>query len=298
MNDLADIVRFVQIAELESFSAAAAKLGMPASTLSRRIAELERRMGAKLLHRTTRRVKVTEAGALLLSRGRNIAEAARSIREEVSAFAATPRGRIRVSLTPDFGSHVLAPFIARFSEQYPEVDIVLDLTPGTADLMAESVDVAFRIGMPHRSAYIVRKVADARRGLFAAPVFVKRHAPIVEPGQLEALPVLTVGLNEGSRQLRFQRGTEAVDVAVSCKISANTPMMITQLAAAGSGIAAVDGLIASTFVKTGALVPVLPDWQLPPISIFAVTASNLLPQRVRLFVDYIQAALKSSRDVR
>jgi DNA-binding transcriptional LysR family regulator len=295
MDDLADILKFVQVAELKSFSAAAAKLGMPASTLSRRISELEARMGTKLLLRTTRRVALTEAGALLLSRGRDVAEAARSIREEISDYAATPRGRVRVSLTPDFGTRVLASIIAQFSRTHPELEIILDLTPSAADLMSGDVDVAFRIGLPQKSSYVVRKIAEARQGLFAAPDFFADAAPLTEPLQLAALPVLAVGLADSARHLRLSRGTETVAVEVSSPVAANTPSMILNLAAAGLGIAAADELIASSLVRTGALVPVLPDWSLPPVSVFAVTASKLPPLRVRLFIDHIQQALKSSR---
>lgn len=151
---------------------AAARTGVPSSTLSRRIAELEAGLGTQLLVRTTRRVDLTEAGALFLSRCQEIVEAARGAQAELSDLARRPRGTLRISLTQDFGTTFLAPVIAAFCTSHPEIALQLDLSPHRADIMAEGVDVAIRVGLPREPYLFARKLIMARRGLYASPAYL------------------------------------------------------------------------------------------------------------------------------
>jgi DNA-binding transcriptional LysR family regulator len=277
VDDLRDLILFVEVAERRSFVAAARHLEVPQSTLSRRIAALEERMGTRLLHRTTRRVAVTDAGALLLLRGRQIADEALAVRTEI--------------ITPDFGTGFLAPVIASFCALHPLIDLRLDLTPRRVDLVEEGIDVSFRMGTPRDVAHLVRKLIDARRGVFASPGLLGRHPPLCDPDGLRSMPCLSVGGAEADTWV-FRRGEEQRVVAVEGRVAANTPGMVLHLAAEGVGVAAADEMMAASFVESGRLTRVLADWSIAPVPIYAVTASRLQPLRVRLFIDHVQSALR------
>jgi DNA-binding transcriptional LysR family regulator len=292
VDDLRDLILFVEVAERRSFTAAARHLDVPASTLSRRIAALEKRMGIRLLHRSTRGVDVTDAGALLLQRGRQIADEAVAVRNEVMDLQATPKGRVAVSLNPDFGTGFLAPVVASFCALYPRIDLRLDLTPRRVDLVEEGIDVSFRVGMPHDPTYLARKLIDARRSVFASQGFLDARPPLTDPDDLRALPCLSVGGSEGPVTWVFRRGADRRDVTVEGPVVANTPGMVLHLAAEGVGVAAADEIMAAPLVESGRLVHILADWSIAPVPIYAVTASKLQPLRVRLFIEHVRAALR------
>jgi DNA-binding transcriptional LysR family regulator len=204
---------------------------------------------------------------------------------------ATPKGRVAVSLTPDFGTGFLAPVIASFCALHPLIDLRLDLTPRRVDLVEEGIDVSFRMGTPRDVAHLVRKLIDARRGVFASPGLLGRHPPLCDPDGLRSMPCLSVGGAEADTWV-FRRGEEQRVVAVEGRVAANTPGMVLHLAAEGVGVAAADEMMAASFVESGRLTRVLADWSIAPVPIYAVTASRLQPLRVRLFIDHVQSALR------
>jgi DNA-binding transcriptional LysR family regulator len=291
LDDLRDIAHFVEVARTRNFSQAATKLGVPSSTLSRRIAELEAGLGTQLLVRTTRRVELTEAGALFLSRCEEIVEAARGARAELSELTRAPRGTLRISLTPDFGTTFLAPVVAAFCDHHPEITLHLDLSARRADLLAEGVDVAIRIGMPAEPYLFARKLIMARRGLYASPAYLALTGTPDAPQDLAAHRCLSVSAGDPAPWV-LHRGDETVEVAVRGPVQANAPGMVLRLAVVGLGIAAADEVMASTPVATGELVSILPDWNIRPVPIYAVTATKVYPVKTRLFLDFVQAALK------
>lgn len=292
MDDLRDIAHFVEVARTRNFSQAAARLGVPSSTLSRRIAELEAGLGIQLLVRTTRRVDLTEAGALFLSRCEEIVEAARGARAELSELTRRPRGTLRISLTPDFGTTFLAPVIAAFCAAHPEIALHLDLNPRRADIMAEGIDVAIRIGLPTEPYLFARKLITARRGLYASPAYLADLGTPNAPQDLGQHRCLSVSAGEPAPWV-LHRGDQTEEVAVHGPVQANSPGMILRLAAAGLGIAAADEVMASPHLVRGELVPVLPDWSIRPVPIYAVTATKVHPVKTRIFLEFIQKALKA-----
>lgn len=291
MDDLRDITHFVEVARLRNFTQAADRLGVPPSTLSRRIAELEAGLGTQLLVRTTRRVDLTEAGALFLSRCEEIVEAARGARAELSELTRRPRGTLRVSLTPDFGTTFLAPVIAAFCARHPEIELNLDLSPRRADILAEGVDVAIRIGMPTEPYLFARKLITARRGLYASPAYLATSGTPQSPEDLAVHRCLSVSVGEPALWV-LHRGDQTREVAVHGPVRANAPGMVLRLAVAGLGIAAADEIMAASLVASGQLVTVLPDWSIRPVSIYAVTATKVHPVKTRLFLDFVQIALR------
>ncbi|OYU46862.1 MAG: LysR family transcriptional regulator [Rhizobiales bacterium PAR1] len=292
MNELQDIANFVEVARTGSFTRAALTLGMPGSTLSRRIAELEKSLGIKLFHRTTRRVDLTEAGRLYLSRCEPLMDDARSARAELLEMIAIPRGQLRVSMSPDFGTTYLGPAIASFLRLYPEITLQLDLSPRRVEIVAEGYDLAIRIGAPSEPHLVVRKLINASRSLYASPRFLELAPILKAPADLAKLACIRVDSQGDDGQWILRRDEAIEKVTVRGQVFANNPRMVLQLAAEGLGVVIADDVMAESMVKTGQLVRVLPGWDVPPVPIYLVTASKSLPTKTRLFVNHLHEALK------
>ena len=160
MEFLNDMALFVEVVKARSFTRAAETLGIPNSTLSRRISELEKAIGLRLLHRTTRKIEPTEAGQLYFERCKRIVDEARLAHEQLGEMLARPSGLLRASLPPDFAIFYMAPLIAEFAQIYPGISFEFDLSPQQADLISDPVDVVIRMGEPPNSNLIARKLAS------------------------------------------------------------------------------------------------------------------------------------------
>ena len=291
MNPLGDLALFVAVAELKSFTRAAATLGMPTSTLSTRIAALEFSLGLKLLNRSTRIVELTEAGSLYLERCRSIVEAAEEAHQQVRGMVEIPQGLLRMSVEAEIGLRLVAPLIAEFLERHPRVTIDLDLSPRRVDLLGENFDLAIRIGSLPDSGLTVRRLTVLRAGLYASPTYLDRHGTPDHPSALAEHARIRL-LHQGDRgEWRLTRDTEAVEITGSCLVSANNMAMILQLARLGIGIAVLDDLIASEDVRSGVLRPVLSDWSMPPSAVSIITPSRLLPAKTRIFINMLTERL-------
>ena len=287
MDHLRDMALFVAVAESRSFTKAAAQLGVPTSTLSRRIAELEASMELKLLARSTRQVELTEAGALYLSLGEGIVAAAREAHQQVRGLAERPQGTLRMSVEAEIGPRLVAPVLAEYLERYPEVRIDLDLSPRRVDLLAEGFNLALRIGRLPDSGLTVRRLAMLSASLYAAPSYVKRHGRPKHPADLAQHARIHL-LHKGDRgEWRLMKGGEAIDVPSNGRLCANNMTMIRHLARLGVGIAVVDDLMASEDVDRGLLQKILPSWALEPLPLSIITPTRLLAAKTRAFVDLL-----------
>ncbi len=291
MDPLRDLPLFAAVAEARSFTRAAAVLAMPTSTLSRRLAALETALGVRLLERNTRRVELTEAGELYLARARAILDAAHDATHEVRGLAEQPRGLLRLSIEAEVGPRLVAPVIAEFLAQYPEVRIDLDLSPRRVDLLAEGFDVAVRIGLLPDSALTVRRVGGLAGALYATPAYLARAGTPAHPDDLPGHDRVHL-LHKGDRgHWHLSRGGVDVEVAGPGRVSANNMTMIRYLAREGLGIAVLDRLMATEDVAAGRLVPVLPAWTMPPMPLSILTPAKLLPAKTRRFVDLLAARI-------
>ncbi|TJW88457.1 MAG: LysR family transcriptional regulator, partial [Mesorhizobium sp.] len=184
MNHLNDMALFVEVARVRSFRKAAEALGMPNSTLSRRISELEKAIGLRLLHRTTRKIEFTEAGQLYYERSKRIVDEARLAHEQLGAMVERPSGVLRVSLPVDFATLYLTPIIGDFARHYPGITFEFDLTPRRVDLVAEPFDVAIRIGKLEDSSLIARLIGRHSRHLYASPGYLEASGEPATPAEL------------------------------------------------------------------------------------------------------------------
>lgn len=281
---------FVEVAKAHSFRRAADVLGMPNSTVSRRIAELERDIGLRLFNRTTRRVELTESGLRYFERCGRILREAQLAHEELSDMQASPSGTIRVSLPVDFSVIYLSPMLARFAALYPGIRLELDLTPSQADLVAGSVDLAIRMGLPKEQHFVARQIADLKLGLYASPAYLKRHGRPATPDALREHACLC--MHEGPWALTAAKRGDRETIAVTGQIMANNVGMLRQLALAGLGIMINAESWTADDVATGSLVRVLPGWSPPNAQAYALTETRLLPAKVRVFIDFLTERMK------
>ena len=287
---LRDLALFVAVAEAKSFTKAATRLGVPTSTLSRRIAELEASLGLQLLHRNTRAVELTEAGKLYFSRCQAIVEEAREAHEHVRGVMGTPQGVLRISVEAEVGPRLVAPVVADFLQLYPDVRIDLDLSPRRVDLVAEGFDLAVRLGTLPDSTLTVRRIGLLQASLYASPEYVRKYGCPAVPTDLASHRRIHL-LHKGDRgEWRLTRRGETCEVQTDHAVCANNMTMIRYLARLGVGIAVVDALMAREDVETGALLMILPEWTMVANAVSILTPTKLLPAKTRIFVDMLSNA--------
>lgn len=291
MDFLRDMVLFVEVAKVRSFSQAAATLGMPSSSLSRRIAELEKNIGLKLLNRTTRRTDLTEAGRLYYDRCRLIVQEAQLAHEQLGEIVAKPAGLLRVSMSVDFGIFFLAPLIPEFCSRFPDIQLDMDLSARNRDLIAESVDMVIRMGPLPDSGLHARKIAEKNVQLYAAPSYLRTASKLNEPNDLLQHKCIVMKTEYGEKSWRLHRETERQDVRLTNSLNVNNMGMALQLSTLGLGVAAVGQEFANRELGAGNLVHVLPEWSFPPVAIFAVSTSRLQPAKLRVFIDFLAEKL-------
>lgn len=295
MDLLRDMALFVEVVRTRRFTTAADNLGMPASTLSRRIAGLERSLGLTLLTRTTRRVDVTDVGADYFARCAHLVEEARVAHEQIRCGAQRASGTLRLSCTPDFATFYLPPVLEAFTRQHPDVKVELDLSPRVVDLYGEQLDAAVRIGALPDSTLVARRLGSLRRGLFSAPSYLEISGVPRSPHDLASHMCVRLQAGEPGRVWQLTPtagsggGTQRVDVGG--RFAAGSVSMVRALVLRGAGIGAIDRLIARDDLAHGRLVAVLPDWELASAPIHLLTVSRFMPARVRLFGDLLSEEL-------
>src|SRR5712664_3676272 len=229
MELLNDMAVFVEVVKARSFRRAAETIGMPNSTISRRISGLEKAIGLRLLHRTTRRIELTEAGQLYFERCKRIVDEARLAHEQLGEMLAQPSGVLRVSAPVDFATTFLAPQMAEFSRRYPGISFEFDLTPRRVDLVAEPFDVAIRMGELPDSNLIARQLARLPRYLYASPRYLDLSGEPSQPSDLARHECLRMRTAEAG-VWTLHGAAEMVEIAVGGRFLLNSIGMIRRLA--------------------------------------------------------------------
>ena len=285
---LEDLQLFAAVARLRSFTRAAAELGMPVATLSRRVAALETRLEAQLLRRTTRRVEPTDAGALLLERAdeplRALAEALDCLGEETRR----PRGRLRVTMPPDFAQTWLAAPIAGFAARHPEIRLEMELTGRVVNLVEEGFDLAIRAGDDVPPGLIARLLARMATAVYASPGYLGGLPSLRHPRDLAGVNALMLAGRRADAEWVLRRGSEQASVVPQGNLRASDLATLIQLAAAGAGAALLPEPLARREIEAGRLVAVLPGWRGHAVPIHTVYPSRRMPLRLRLFLDELR----------
>lgn len=288
MELLNDMALFVGVAQLRSFRRAADATGVPSSTLSRRISALEKAIGLRLLHRTTRRVELTEAGQIYYERCRRIVDEARIAHEQLGELLAQPSGVLRASLPVDFATIYMAPLLPKFALQYPGMEFDFDLTPRRVDLISEPFDVAIRMGELNDSNLIARLLAKLPVHVYASPNYLQRAGAPQHPAELATHACL--GFPK-TAVWQLHSDSETLDVTAASKVRANSVGMLRRMASLGMGIALLPEEIAADDVAAGRLVRLLSQWRAKSIPVYALTETRLLPAKTQRFIEFLQLHL-------
>ena len=271
------------------FAPAARELGLSPSALSKVIAKLEHRLGVKLLHRTTRRLSLTDAGEQCLRRCRQVLELADELEADVAQQAGDLRGELRITCAASFGQAHLAPAIADFLASHPRLAVTLEVGDAAVDLVRERIDLAIRITAEADPGLVARRLARCRSLLVAAPAYLARHGVPRRPEDLAGHRCL--GHARFGRGLwRLSRNGDVHEVRVPVRFGTNETMMMTSAARAGAGIGLQPRYLAEPLLADGSLVVVLPDWQPPELTIQALYPSRRrLSPAVRALLDFLVA---------
>lgn len=293
-----DLLLFARVAEEGSFTAASRRLGLPKSTVSRRLAGLETQLGERLLHRTTRKLSITDFGHSVLEHARQVVAEVDAAASLAQHRQAEPSGRLRISMPADLAIGVLGPLMAAFVRRHPAIELELDLSPRRVDLIGENFDLALRMGeLADDATLAARQVAMFTTGLYAAPAYLQRRGRPSEPEALMEHDTLRLLARSGDPMpWLLSRGEENWEGTPPGRATANSPEVLSQLARAGVGIAAVADHYAEPHVVRGELTPVLPDWNLPSMPAWAVfPGRRLMPARTRVFLDALAAEFVGPR---
>lgn len=289
IDKLASMVMFVRVVECGSFTAAADKCGMSATMVGKYIRQAEQRLGARLLHRTTRRQTLTDVGALYYERCKLVlqeVELADNTGTELQNF---PRGLLRMVSPVGFGSRHLTPTIAGFLQQYPDVEVELTLDDGRPDLIGGGYELGIQIGGVFDDNLIARPLRSYRRIMAASPAYAARHGLPTSPEQLEQHACLGLAYWRHHDVWRLQgpQGLQA-EARVSGRFTANNGEALRQAALCGMGIVLQPEVLLGEDIRSGRLLPVLPDWSYVSTPIYLVYASNRRPSaKLRLMIDFL-----------
>lgn len=293
MDAVSDLAFFALLVKQGNLAAAARELGVTPPAVTRRLAGLERRLGIRLLNRTTRRMAVTHEGELYLAEGRRILADLAELERLVSGGSAEPRGLLRVNASFGFGRQYIGPAIAAFVADYPEVEVQLQLSDRPVNLIEDGYDVCVRFGDVPDARITARKLRSNRRCLYAAPAYLERHGTPKTPHELQTHRCIVIRESDAAYGTwHLSNGSSHQTVKVRGTVSTNDGQVAFDWAIAGLGILLRSEWHAGPSISQGGLIQVLPDWQLPPADIYAVyPMKNHLSAKVRAFVDFLAGEL-------
>lgn len=291
-RDLNDTLIFAKVVEQGSFTAAARTLGLPKTTVSRKVQELEERLGAQLLNRTTRKLGLTEAGAVYHDHSVRIARELEEAESAVGQLQGGPRGWLRVSAPYSIGILWISPLLGEFHQRHPEVRIDLHLGNETVDLIATETDVALRIGNLPDSSLVARRLDSFRTQIYASPEYIARHGEPLHPDDLQHHRVLAFSKHRhGNRYvwpLKAGVDGEITEYPVSPVLVANDPAPLQGAMLCGEGLLMAADVSIKPFVESGRAVRVLAGWSGPTVDFSAVFTRGRVPSpKVRAFVDFL-----------
>ena len=289
MARLDEMEIFAEVVEAEGFSAAARRLGLSKSAVSKQVGRLEDRLGVRLLNRTTRRLSLTEAGTSFYEACRRVLDAAETAERAVANLSADPRGLLKLNAPMSFGFLHLAQAIPAFHARYPQITVEAAMNDRFVDLIEEGYDLALRIGDLADSSLIARRLAPCRSVLCASPDYLDRHGRPERPEDLSGHACLIYANNQNPQEWLLRTpGGGLVRAKVQGPLLANNGDVLCGAALGGMGISRLPTFIVGQHLREGRLETVLPGFPLPEQGIHAVYPhSRNLSVKVRVFVDFL-----------
>lgn len=283
------MLTFARVVEANSFGAAARRLGLTASVASKHVAKLEQGLGARLLNRSTRKLSLTEAGSALYTHCQRMVEHLEASDLALAETQAEPSGALRVSGPPSMVAMHVAPLLAEFRRRYPRIELELDLSNRVVDLVEEGFDLALRVTREPASGLDWRALAPLDIGIFAAPPYLRRHAPPLHPDDLVRHECLLFSIDGETEDWVLTNGEQTQEVRVHGSFRSNVMEPLRAMALHGLGVVRLPHFMVGEDVAQGRLIPLLRDWHsFDGSHIYAVWPAHRRDSRKRrLFVDLL-----------
>jgi len=279
---------FVAVVNSGSFKAAAESLGHSTSYVSKEVARLERRLGSRLLNRTTRTISLTDAGKAYYERCQQIVIDAENASRSVSRLQDEPRGLLRVNAPTSFGSRHLLGHLTEFLHKYPEVNLEIEFNDRIIDVVAEGYDVVIRVGHIRDSSLVARAFTRSRSVVVASPEYLRQHGTPKKASELEQHHCIAYSLLPNPLTWEFRKGDEQVQVHLSARALCNNAETMVALTRGGIGITRIPLFNCESEVDEGSLKIILDDYEYPEFAVYAVYPHRqYLTAKVRVFVDYL-----------
>lgn len=288
--DLNEAVMFVTVVERGGFTAAARVLGVPKTTLSRKIQALEDRIGSMLLKRTTRRIGLTESGQLYYAHCARLPRVLEDAEAAVIQLSGAPRGWLRVTAPYTLGAQLIVPLVPEFMTRYPDVRLEMQLSNEVVDLVTSDLDLALRVGALGDSRLVARLLARYTAHVYASPEYLARYGEPLEPADLAHHRALALSQHRhhGRYVWTLDDGTSTEELAVAPIIVTNEPSALRDAVLAGLGIALLPDRLTAQHEDAGTLQRLLPAWAGPQAELNAVfPRDRVLPPKVRVFIDFL-----------
>lgn len=293
--DVNDLTLFAKVIDYGSFTTAADRIGLPKSTLSRRITRLEHQLGERLIIRNTRSLAITEFGQAILDHAHAIEQEALAVADLANYRQMTPTGHLKVSMPPNYIDFIKKEFFQRFVEKYPHVRLDLDFSSRRVDILAEHYDLAIRMAstLADDATLVARPLKVLAGGLYASPMYLKKHGVPKSPNELEEHVGIHLANSLGEiQQWQLSCGKESWQGIPSGPVISNSIEIVRLLAAQGVGIVSVTTTLAQQMVEEGRLVRLLEGWNMPTVTMWAITSGRkLLPLKVQVFLKELKESL-------
>lgn len=297
--ELGELAAFVKVVQTGSFTRAAESLGTQKAHLSRVVSNLERRLGARLLERTTRSLSLTEIGREIFERAVGILGAVEDAERVAHRMHSEPRGTLRLTCGVEFGMIAVSRWITEYLERYPAVSVESDFTGRIVDIVHEGFDLAIRVGSLTDSSLAARKLGELRYGLFASPAYLARRGTPRTPEALAGYDLLRFSGGSHLQGWRLTHGSIEHRVETVGKLRVNNSFAVRDAAIHGLGIAQLPLAVVRDALRTGDLTRVLPAWQPPAVPVHAVfPGTRYLTPKVRAFIDHAVDGFDTIREDR
>ena len=296
MEGFSDIQVFVAVVERGGFSAAARTLGISKSAVSRRITTLEERLGSRLLHRTTRKLNLTEAGEHFYSHAARAVAALQDAEDAVNQFQGEPRGRLRISVPTSFGRLHLARLIPQFLRRYPLIRMEMTMDDRVSDLIEGGADIAIRGGDLNDSSLIARKLTSFRSMICASSAYLEEKGRPQNPSDLKDHNCLLFSYSAEANHWSFtdEMGMQTIEVTGNYRV--NNSEALREAALQGLGIARLPGFVALEEITSGRLEQLLPKYLMPQKALHAVYLKReYMPRKVKVFIEFMEEHLHESK---
>ena len=288
MFDLNAIPIFTAVIEQGSFSRAATQLGITKSAVSKRVSRLEAELGVSLLHRSTRKLSLTDAGRRFLQHASHARSAADAAAAAASELQKTPSGLLRISLPMSFGKLHVIPRITGFLQRYPQIEIQFELNDDRPDVIAQGFDLAVVAGKLEDSALIARKLTVHRSVICATPAYLAEHGTPKKPSDLSSHNCLLYSHHTVVNEWVFARKSKVETVSVSGNLCTNNSEALRECLLQGLGVGRLPTFIASNDIAANRLVPLLNEYAMPHKDVYLVIPQRAyLPENVRVFMDFL-----------